>query len=95
LHEDFGGYGLGWKIENHPQYKKIILHEGYWAGYYSGLISYKDSNKSIIMLNNLDFTDNELNKIPYLLTLTLEKILFGEKAGVQVFESINHVKSLE
>ncbi|WP_369593082.1 serine hydrolase domain-containing protein [Lysinibacillus pakistanensis] len=88
LHEDFGGYGLGWKIENHPQYKKIILHDGYWAGYYSVLISYKDRNKAIIMLNNLDFTDNELNKIPYLLTLTLEKILFGEKAGVQVFEQL-------
>ncbi|EOV9528399.1 serine hydrolase domain-containing protein [Bacillus cytotoxicus] len=88
LHENFGGYGLGWKIENHPQYKKIILHDGYWAGYYSVLISYKDSNKAIVMLNNLDFTNNELNKIPYLLTLTLEKILFGEKVGLQEFEQL-------
>lgn len=88
LHENLGGYGLGWKIEDHPQYKKIILHDGYWAGYYSVLISYKDSNKAIIILNNLDFTDNELNKTPYLLTLTLEKILFGEKAGLQKLEQL-------
>lgn len=40
------------------------------------------------MLNNLDFTDHELNKVPYLLTLTLEKILFGEKVGVQEFEQL-------
>lgn len=95
LHKSFGGYGLGWKIEDHPQYKKIILHDGYWAGYCSGLISYKDSNKAIIMLNNLDFTDNELNKIPHLLTLTLEKILFGEKAGIQEFEQLIMSNRLE
>jgi len=88
LHENLGGYGLGWKIEDHPQYKKIIFHDGYWAGYYSVLISYKESHKTIIILNNLDFTDNELNKTPYLLTLTLEKILFGEKAGLQKFEQL-------
>lgn len=40
------------------------------------------------MLNNLDFTDNELNKIPYFSTLTLEKILFGEEEGLQVFEQL-------
>jgi CubicO group peptidase (beta-lactamase class C family) len=95
LHKSLGGYGLGWKIEDHPQYKKIILHDGYWAGYCSGLISYKDSDKAIIMLNNLDFTDKRLNKIPHLLTLTLEKILFGEKAELQEFEQLIMSNRLE
>ncbi|WP_369900060.1 serine hydrolase domain-containing protein [Bacillus manliponensis] len=88
LHENFGWYGLGWKLENHPQYKKIVLHDGYWAGYCSGLVSYRDSNKAIIMLSNLDFTDDKLNVIPHLLTLTLEKILFGGEVNLREFEQL-------
>ncbi|OXS57149.1 hypothetical protein B1B00_15830 [Bacillus sp. DSM 27956] len=88
LHKDLGGYGLGWKIEDHPQYKKIVLHDGYWAGYCSGLISYKDCDKAIIMLCNLDFTTDELNKIPHLLILTLEKVLFGGEAELQEFKQL-------
>lgn len=88
LHKDLGGYGLGWKIEDHPQYKKIVLHDGYWAGYCSGLISYKDCDKAIIMLCNLDFSTDELNKIPHLLILTLEKVLFGGEAELQEFKQL-------
>ncbi|WP_270182278.1 serine hydrolase domain-containing protein [Alkalihalobacillus sp. CinArs1] len=88
LHEQLGGYGFGWKIEDHPHYKKLILHDGYWAGYCSGLISYKDYDKSIIMLTNLDFTDDKFNKVPHLLTLLLENILFGGKADLKEFEDL-------
>ncbi|MGM9978012.1 MAG: serine hydrolase domain-containing protein [Clostridium sp.] len=91
LHKILGGYGLGWKIEDHPRYKKIVLHDGYWAGYSSGLISYKDSERAIIMLNNFDYTDNELNKTPHLLALALESILFGGKADLQEFEQLIYV----
>ncbi|MCA1065674.1 serine hydrolase domain-containing protein [Rossellomorea sp. AcN35-11] len=88
LHESLGGYGLGWKIEDHPQYNKIVLHDGYWGGYCSGLISYPDYDKAIIMLSNLDFTDDNMNRIPHLLTLTLEKILFGGKVNLREFEQL-------
>ncbi len=88
LHKNYGGYGLGWKLEKHPQYKDIVLHDGYWAGYCSGLVSYKDYNKSIIILNNLDFTNDKLNKIPYKLTLALESILFNEKVDLDEFEQL-------
>ncbi|MCA0986553.1 serine hydrolase domain-containing protein [Guptibacillus algicola] len=88
LHKGIGGYGFGWKIEDHTHYKKIVLHDGYWAGYCSGLISYKDYDKGIVMLNNLDFTESEYNKIPHLLTLTLERILFGGKAELHEFEKL-------
>ncbi|WP_160914369.1 serine hydrolase domain-containing protein [Halobacillus litoralis] len=88
LHKDFGGYGLGWKLENHPRYKEIVLHDGYWAGFCTSLISYKDFNKSIIMLNNLDFTDEKLNEIPHILTLALERILFYEQVNLEEFEQL-------
>lgn len=88
LHHDYGGYGLGWKLENHPEYKEIVLHDGYWAGYCSVLISYKDYNKSLIMLNNQDFMNEKLKKVPHILALALESALFNEKVELEEFQRL-------
>ncbi|MBU9723690.1 beta-lactamase family protein [Bacillus alkalicola] len=86
LHNEYGGYGLGWKLEQHPEYQDIVLHDGYWAGYCSALISYKSLKKTIIMLSNLDFMNEKFNKVHHLLALALESILFGKRADLDVFE---------
>lgn len=88
LHEHFGSYGLGWMVENHPKYKRIVLHDGYWAGNRSILIGYKDSNKTIILLSNLDFMDEKLNRVPHLMTLALETILHDGNADLDAFQKL-------
>ncbi len=88
LHDNYGGYGLGWKLENHPKYKDIVLHDGYWAGYCTGLISYKNYNKTIIMLTNLDFKNDKLIKIPHMVTLAVEKVLFNETVDLEEFKKL-------
>ncbi|WP_158282223.1 serine hydrolase domain-containing protein [Salipaludibacillus keqinensis] len=86
LHRDYGAYGFGWKLENHPEYKGMVLHDGYWAGYSSVLISYKDYNKSLIMLNNLDFMNEKLKKVPHNLALALESVLFNKEVDLEEFK---------
>ncbi|WLR42207.1 serine hydrolase domain-containing protein [Bacillus carboniphilus] len=88
LHKEYGGYGFGWALEEHSHYKKIVFHDGYWAGYGTGLISYRDYHKSIILLGNLDFTKEELNKTSHILALTLEKIFFHEEVNLEPFEQL-------
>jgi CubicO group peptidase (beta-lactamase class C family) len=90
LHKPYGSYGLGWKLEKDKEYGSVVLHDGYWAGYCSALVRYPDGNKTMIILSNSEFTKAELNAIPHMLSLELEKILFGGEFDKEEFEKLIH-----
>ncbi|RZM25511.1 MAG: class A beta-lactamase-related serine hydrolase [Pedobacter sp.] len=45
-------YGFGWKIEQRPEYGKILRHSGGWPGYKSDIERHTDHDKTIIVLQN-------------------------------------------
>ncbi|KML33670.1 serine hydrolase domain-containing protein [Rossellomorea marisflavi] len=89
LHEEhYGGYGAGWKIEEHLEYGKIAMHDGYWAGYCHGLVKYLHLDKTLLLLSNHDFIGEGYVKIPHLLTLAMEKVIWGEDADLTPFREL-------
>lgn len=49
-------YGFGWVLENN-YYKKIVSHQGGWPGYTTYIDRHIESDKTIIVLQNVDHID--------------------------------------
>ncbi len=47
-------YGFGWKIDNNPEFGKIVSHGGGWPGYVSFIDRHITNKKTIIILQNHD-----------------------------------------
>ncbi|WP_261132196.1 serine hydrolase [Bacillus sp. Marseille-Q3570] len=70
------GYGYGWKLEDDEELGKIITHDGYGAGYSSGIVIYPDHDITLIYMSNLDYSEGPLNKIHHEVMLEMENIMF-------------------
>ncbi len=71
------GYGYGWKMEEDNELGRIITHDGYAAGYSSGVVIYPDQDITIIYISNMDFSEGPLNKIHHEIMLEIENIMFN------------------
>jgi CubicO group peptidase (beta-lactamase class C family) len=45
-------YGLGWRMDNFPNGKKMIFHNGWWHGNNAAFIRLRDEDATIILVNN-------------------------------------------
>lgn len=45
-------YGLGWRMNNFPNGKKMIFHNGWWHGNNAAFIRLQDEDATIIVVNN-------------------------------------------
>lgn len=45
-------YGLGWRMDNFPNGKKMIFHNGWWHGNNAAFIRLHDEDATIILVNN-------------------------------------------
>ncbi len=45
-------YGLGWRMKNYPNGKKVIFHNGMWHGFNTAFARLTDENATIIILSN-------------------------------------------
>lgn len=68
-------YGFGWQIENIRHYGKIVSHSGGWPGYSTYIERHLSSDKTIIVLQNMEKEEQE-NSDQYL--TTLRKIFYNE-----------------
>jgi len=58
-------YGFGWVLENN-YYKKIVSHQGGWPGYTTYIDRHIESDKTIIVLQNVSNIDEPQISIPRL-----------------------------
>ncbi|MCF6409392.1 serine hydrolase domain-containing protein [Pseudalkalibacillus salsuginis] len=82
------GYGYGWKIEKDEKLGKIITHDGYGAGYSSGIVIYPDHEITIIYMSNLDYSDGPLNKTHHEIMLEIENIMFNRPFKYPVLQNV-------
>jgi CubicO group peptidase (beta-lactamase class C family) len=45
-------YGLGWRLLEYPNGKKVVYHNGHWHGFNSAFARLTDENATIIILSN-------------------------------------------
>ncbi|WP_255155327.1 serine hydrolase [Ferruginibacter sp. HRS2-29] len=50
--EGVKNYGLGWRMDNFPNGKKMIFHNGWWHGNNAAFLRLFDEDATIIVLNN-------------------------------------------
>ena len=60
-------YGLGWRMDNFPNGKKMIFHNGWWHGNNASFIRLMDEDACIIVLNNQ--YSNAVYKSKYLVNI--------------------------
>ncbi|GAB3162980.1 serine hydrolase domain-containing protein [Telluribacter humicola] len=54
-------YGFGWILKQDEKYGKLVSHSGSWAGYIHYFDRHIDTNKTIIVLQNIDTFKNRIN----------------------------------
>lgn len=45
-------YGLGWRLDTHPNLGNIVYHRGFWNSYNPALFRYIDNKYTVIILHN-------------------------------------------
>jgi len=53
-------YGFGWELSQNEKYGKIVSHSGSWAGYISYIERHTDSDKTIILLQNVNTPNSKI-----------------------------------
>ena len=71
-------YGFGWFIENDEEYGKILYHGGRWGGYITYIERHLDSNKTVIILQNLE---TEKTTIP---TIEIRNIMYNKVKNISI-----------
>ncbi|RZJ89772.1 MAG: class A beta-lactamase-related serine hydrolase [Chryseobacterium sp.] len=53
-------YGFGWVVSQNEKYGKIVNHSGSWAGYITYIERHPDSDKTIILLQNVNTPNSKI-----------------------------------
>lgn len=74
-------YGFGWVLSRNEKYGKIFNHSGSWAGYITYIERHADSDKTIILLQNVNTPNSkiglsDIRKILYNIKLPANKRIF-------------------
>ena len=70
-------YGLGWRMNNYPNGKKLIYHNGWWHGNNASFIRLQEQNITIIVLGNRYCTG--IYKTKYLANLFDQEVVAGDE----------------
>jgi len=75
-------YGFGWVVSQNEKYGKIVNHSGSWAGYITYIERHPDSDKTIILLQNVNTPNSkvglsEVRKILYDIKLPVNKMILA------------------
>ena len=71
-------YGFGWFIEHDEEYGKILHHGGRWGGYISHIERHLDSNKTVIILQNLE---TEKTTVP---VIEMRNIIYNKVKNISI-----------
>lgn len=66
-HPGVKNYGLGWRMDNFPNGKKMIFHNGWWHGNNASFLRLLDEDACIIVVNN--YYNSNVYKTKYLVNI--------------------------
>ncbi|WP_231424766.1 serine hydrolase [Pedobacter sp. Leaf250] len=86
-------YGFGWVLSQNEKYGKIVNHSGSWAGYITYIERHTDSDKTIILLQNVNTPNSkialgDIRKIMYGIKLPINKKIFPNQEDLDKYEGI-------